>query len=190
MHSTPTGLFWSKRGEVACTQHAPAADSGRWSAEGWRPILLADVGRLIYRCQHCAGTPHDRVRLKSAPLVLNVDDRPANLYLRDRILREHGFIVANADSGLKALDVARQLKPALILLDVHLPDADGRELCQKMKEDPEFAGIPIVLISATLTGQAAQAEQLRWASADGFIREPVEPTSLASTLWKVLRRVA
>ena len=63
---------------------------------------------------------------------------------------DHGFVVANADSAQKALDMARQLRPQLILLDVHLPDADGRELCSRMKCDPDFAGIPIVLISATL----------------------------------------
>jgi CheY-like chemotaxis protein len=188
---TPIGLFWSKKGEVACSDHAPQPDSERWTTEGWRSILVSDVGRVLYRCQHCAGRPHAQPeRARSAPLVLNVDDRPATLYLRDRILRENGFIVANADCGHKALDVARQLKPQLILLDVHLPDADGRELCQRIKEDPDFAGIAIVLISATLTGHSSALESIRWAAADGFIREPVEPQSLASTLWKVLQNVA
>ena len=187
---TDTRLFWSKKGEVACAAHAPAPDSDRWTTEGWRPILEADGRRVTYQCQHCEGTPHQRSRRKTAPLILNVDDRPATLYLRDRILREHGFIVANADSAQKALAVARQLKPQLILLDIHLPDADGRELCQRIKQDPEFAGIPVILISATLAGHANQLETIRWASADGFIREPVEPRSLASTLWKVLGMAA
>jgi CheY-like chemotaxis protein len=184
---TPTGLFWSKRGDVACAAHVPERDSSQWTAGGWRPIYEADHTRP-YRCQFCAGTPLDRRRtgVDAAPLVLNVDDRPASLYVRDRILREHGFIVANADSAQKALDIARQLRPQIILLDVHLPDADGRELCQRMKQDPEFAHIPIVLISATLNGHASQLESIRWGAADGFLREPVEPTALASTLWKLL----
>jgi CheY-like chemotaxis protein len=181
-----TGLFWSQRGEVACADHAPQADPARWRAERWRPILPAELKRLEYRCQHCTGTSIGHGAPKPVPLVLNVDDRPSMLYLRDRILRQHGFIVANADCGQKALDVARQLKPNLILLDVHLPDADGRELCQRLKLDPEFAGIPVVLISATLTGQVNLADAMRTTSADGFIREPVEPDMLASTLWKVL----
>ena len=181
-----TGLFWSKRGEVACADHAPQADPTRWRAERWRPILPNELKRLEYRCQHCAGTAIGHGSPKPVPLVLNVDDRPSTLYLRDRILRQHGFIVANADCAQKALDVARQLKPNLILLDVHLPDADGRDLCQRLKLDPEFADIPVVLISATLTGQFNLAEAMRMTSADGFIREPVEPDMLASTLWKVL----
>ena len=183
---TSTGLFWSKRGEIACADHAPQGDATRWRGEGWRPILHVELKRLEYRCQHCAGTPIGHGAPKPVPLVLNVDDRPSTLYLRDRILRQHGFIVANADCGQKAIDVARQLKPNLILLDVHLPDADGRELCQRLKLDPEFADIPVVLISATLTGQVNLAEAIRTTLASGFIREPVEPDQLASTLWKVL----
>jgi CheY-like chemotaxis protein len=123
---------------------------------------------------------------KQAPLVLNVDDRPASLYLRDRVLRQQGFRVANADSVNAALKMVRIEKPHVILLDVHLPDGDGRELCQRLKQTPEFGGIPVVLISATLSGHANQLEAIRWAAADGFIREPVDPESLASTLWKVL----
>jgi CheY-like chemotaxis protein len=181
-----TGLFWSKRGEVACADHAPVVNDERWRAEAWRPLLPADMKRLAYRCQHCSGTPLGQSVKKPVPLVLNVDDRPATLYLRDRALRQHGFIVANADCGQKALDVARQLKPNLILLDVHLPDVDGRELCERLKHDPDFAGIPVVLISATLSGQPNLVETMRSTLADGFIREPVDPATLASTLWKVI----
>lgn len=184
-----TGLFWSKRGEVACADHAPRLEEPRWRAEGWRAILSPDMKRLAYRCQHCAGTPLGQ-REKPVPLVLNVDDRPATLYLRDRVLRQHGFIVANAESGQKALDVARQLKPNLILLDIHLPDVDGRELCQRLKYDPDFAGIPVVLISATLPGHVNPLETIRSTHADGFIREPVDSETLASTLWRVLSTAA
>ena len=86
----------------------------------------------------------------------------------------------------RAIDAARQLKPNIILLDVHLPDADGRELCERLKHDPDFADIPIVLISATLKGQGNLVETIRTTSADGFIHEPVEPDMLASMLRKVL----
>jgi CheY-like chemotaxis protein len=100
-------------------------------------------------------------------------------------LRLHGFTVANADTGQAALAAARQLRPDLILLDVHLPDADGRELCQRMKADAELGAIPVVLISTTLRSHPEQVEQLP-AGADGFILEPVEGERLASTLRTVL----
>jgi CheY-like chemotaxis protein len=49
-------LFWSRRGEVACWNHAPLADSGRWHDERWAPIpRTAGNGRIFYQCQHCPG---------------------------------------------------------------------------------------------------------------------------------------
>jgi CheY-like chemotaxis protein len=182
-----THLFWSKRGEIACERHAPAEQSTRWVNEGWQQLPRLEGRRITYQCQHCAKRAILRIRRRPAgekALILNVDDRPANLYARDRILRLHGFTVANADSGQSALDVARQLRPNLILLDVHLPDVDGRDLCHQMKADVELRHIPIVLISSTLTGPVEHLEGI--ANADGFLREPVEADMLASTLRTVL----
>jgi CheY-like chemotaxis protein len=183
-------LFWSKRGEIACERHAPAEQSERWNAEGWQRLPELEGRRIIYQCQHC-GTKrailHTRRKTKDErpALILNVDDRPANLYARDRVLRLHGFTVANAETGKSALNVARQLLPNLILLDVHLPDVDGRDLCEQMKADQELGHIPVVLISSTLRGQG-QFDGVRWGNADGFILEPVEGDMLASTLRSVL----
>jgi two-component system chemotaxis response regulator CheY len=58
-------LFWSRRGEIACGQHAPEADSVRWRDERWAPIPPApDTHRISYQCQHCPGdgSPIDRSR--------------------------------------------------------------------------------------------------------------------------------
>jgi two-component system phosphate regulon response regulator PhoB len=185
-----TMLFWSRKGVVACRQHAPEPQSDQWNSEGWKPILPADDPRARYQCQYCSATAITRRtrdhRNDGPPLILNVDDRPANLYARDQTLRKYGFTVANADCGAVALDVARQLRPRLVLLDVHLPDIDGRVLCQRIKADAELADISVVLISATLRGHVAQLESLDWGKADAFIAEPVEPDALAATLWRVL----
>lgn len=188
MQSKP--LFWSKRGEIACERHVPAAGSERWNDERWQPLPAMDGRRITYQCQHCDERAILRTRRKTAAdkpaLILNVDDRPANLYARDRVLRLHGFTVANAETGQAALDVARHLMPNLILLDVHLPDVDGRDLCERMKADEVLRHIPVVLISATLRTQGHTEEDLAWGNADGFLLEPVEPDTLASTLRTVL----
>jgi CheY-like chemotaxis protein len=186
-------LYWSKRGEIACVLHAPVEGSDRWNAERWQLLPEIEGRRIVYQCQHCDKRAIQHTRrtpLGSKPaLILNVDDRPANLYARDRVLRLHGFTVANAETGKTALDVARQLLPNLILLDVHLPDVDGRDLCQQMKADDELGHIPVVLISSTLRGQTNQLEGIRMSNADGFILEPVEGDMLASTLRNVLHSV-
>jgi CheY-like chemotaxis protein len=93
--------------------------------------------------------------------------------------------VTNADTGQAVLQVARQLQPHLILLDVHLPDIDGRDLCFQVKTDSALSHIPVVLISATLNGVPA-SEVLAAVRADGFINEPVAPGALAGILRKVL----
>jgi CheY-like chemotaxis protein len=184
-------LYWSRKGEVACGDHAPVRQSERWIHEGWRAIQPADDRHLRYQCQHCSKRPIQRqprdTERETPPLILNVDDQPANLYARDLTLRRHGFTVANAETGRAALDVARQLRPQLILLDIHLPDIDGRVLCQQLKSDAELSDISVVLISATLRGHAGQLESVLWGNADAFIAEPVNPDALAATLWKVLR---
>lgn len=184
-------LLWSKRGEIACERHAPAQNSERWTAEGWQRLPELEGRRITYQCQYCDKRAILHTRRKplvdKPALILNVDDRPANLYARDRLLRLHGFTVANAETGKTALDVARQLLPNLILLDVHLPDMDGRDLCQQMKADEELGHIPVVLISSTLRGHTNQLEGVRWGNADGFIVEPVEGDTLASTLRSVLQ---
>lgn len=61
----PSRLFWSRRGEIACAEHAPEADSHRWRDERWAPIPPApDSHRIVYQCQYCPGdgSPIDRSR--------------------------------------------------------------------------------------------------------------------------------
>lgn len=183
---TQPNLFWSRKGTVACEQHAPDRQDPQWLAEGWQPIPDVPGRRVTYQCQHCAARAiQHQGRQPASPLILNVDDRPASLYARDRMLRRQGFTVANADSGQAALDVARQLRPNLILLDVHLGDMDGRQVCRHVKADATLGHIPVVLISATLT-TGAPHEAMRQGQADGFIAEPCDPEVLAGTIRRVL----
>jgi CheY-like chemotaxis protein len=179
-------LFWSRKGEIVCAQHAPARHGTQWDEGGWQEIPPVAGRRVKYQCQLCErrAIQHQGI-VPRQPHILNVDDRPASLYARDRVLRRHGFTVTNTDTGRSALEVARQVQPNLILLDVHLPDIDGRDLCHQVKNDAELLHIPVVLISATLNGPPA-SEVLTAVRADGFINEPVEPAALAGMLRRVL----
>ena len=183
---TQVSLFWSRKGEIACAQHAPPRDGSRWSDEGWQQVPDVAGRRVKYQCQVCGrrAIQHQAVP-PERPHILNVDDRPATLYARDRLLRGHGFTVTNADSGRSALEVARQVQPNLILLDVHLPDMDGRDLCERVKNEAGLSHIPVVLISATLNGAPA-SEVLAAVRADAFINEPVEASALVGMLRRVL----
>jgi len=80
--------------------------------------------------------------------LLIVDDVPANLRLLNEMLSTAGYDVSVALSGEMALDAISQFRPALILLDVMMPDLNGFEVCQKLKKDKQFCSIPIIFISA------------------------------------------
>jgi light-regulated signal transduction histidine kinase (bacteriophytochrome) len=94
--------------------------------------------------------------------------------------------VIEAASGKEALDLAAQHKPAMILLDVNLPDMTGFEVCRAIREDPSIAFTTILHISASSVHAQHQVEGLD-SGADGYIVEPVEPAILIATVNAFMR---
>jgi len=125
-------------------------------------------------------------RIDAAPVVLNVDDYPSTRYMRTRILRGAGFNVVEAATGQEALKAASTTRPGVILLDVHLPDMSGFEVCQRLKADPSTAAIPVVHLSASFITPADRAAGLE-GGADGYLVEPVEHLVLLATVNAFLR---
>ena len=74
--------------------------------------------------------------MPTASLIVNVDDDDAARYVKSRILKLAGFQVLEASTGAGALDMVRERAPGLVLLDVKLPDINGREVCETIKRDP------------------------------------------------------
>jgi len=80
--------------------------------------------------------------------VLTVDDNDALRYSVARCLKQGGYKVREARTGGEALALARE-NPALITLDINLPDISGFEVCRRLKQSPETAHIPVLHISAS-----------------------------------------
>ncbi|MDR1919408.1 MAG: hybrid sensor histidine kinase/response regulator, partial [Tannerellaceae bacterium] len=80
--------------------------------------------------------------------VLIVDDIPANVMLVQVILKKEGYALLAADSGSKALQLAREHRPNIILLDIMMPDMDGYEVLRHLKSDPDTNHIPVIIMSA------------------------------------------
>jgi CheY-like chemotaxis protein len=80
-------------------------------------------------------------------LVLVIDDDPAMHDLVRRTLEKEGIAVIPALSGEEGLELARQLKPAVITLDVMMPGSDGWNVLRALKADPDLAGIPVVMLT-------------------------------------------
>ncbi len=81
------------------------------------------------------------------PFVLIVDDNPTNLDVLIEIL-QNDYRLSVAKTGKKALDFINKNKPDLILLDVVMPEMDGFELCQTLKNETDTRSIPVIFISS------------------------------------------
>src|SRR5579872_6250742 len=105
--------------------------------------------------------------------ILAVDDNPAGRYAICRTLQRAGFKILEAATGGEALQLARQLPlPDLILLDVHLPDITGFDVCRAMKSDPETIFVPVVMHSATYVTSDYRVQALN-GGADVYLSHPV-----------------
>ena len=80
--------------------------------------------------------------------VLIVDDVPTNVMLVQAILKKEGYTLLTADSGKKALEMTDAHNPNLILLDIMMPEMDGFEVLQRLKENPKTNHIPVIIMSA------------------------------------------
>jgi PAS domain S-box-containing protein len=117
--------------------------------------------------------------------VLVVDDNPATRYSTSRVIRAAGFRTAEAGSGTEALElVARGV--SAVVLDVHLPDTDGFEVCRQIRAQPATATLPVVHLSAAYIRDEDRVTGLN-AGADGYMVHPVEPAVLVATLQALIR---
>lgn len=86
--------------------------------------------------------------LASEYTVLIVDDVPTNVMLVQAILKKEGYTLLTCDSGVKALRIAQERHPNLILLDIMMPEMDGYEVLQHLKSNPDTNNIPVIIMSA------------------------------------------
>lgn len=115
--------------------------------------------------------------------VLNVDDREAARCARTRVLREAGFRVSEAACAQEALDAVRDGRPGLVLLGVRLPETPELQVAERLKSDPNTAGIPIVYISAATQAKISGSGR----ECDAYLTEPVEPELLVATVQALVR---
>ncbi len=109
--------------------------------------------------------------------ILIVDDSPELLDLAMRALNKTEYILFSAVNGADCMEVLHKEKPDILLLDVMLPDTNGKDLCNLIKKDPEFSEVYIILLSSLRTSSDNVSEGLE-CGADGYIRRPVDKREL------------
>jgi two-component system, NtrC family, sensor kinase len=117
--------------------------------------------------------------------ILVVDDRPANRYTVAHALKRAGYDVIEAETGTKALELAKQI-PSAILLDVKLPDILGYEVCRRLKANPRTSHIPVLQLSAAFVDNESRVYALE-SGADAYLTQPVEPNVLVATVRSLIK---
>lgn len=122
---------------------------------------------------------------RAAHTILVVDDNPATRYTTARVVRAAGFQVSEAASGGEALALV-QAGASAVVLDVHLPDMNGFEVCGALRANPATATLPVVHLSAEFVQNKDKVTGLN-AGADAYLVHPVEPAILIATLQALIR---
>jgi two-component system, NtrC family, sensor kinase len=117
--------------------------------------------------------------------ILIADDHKENRYVLRRVLESSGYGCIEADSGVKALEIA-QTQPDLIILDVSLPDISGIEVCRRLKREARTESIAVMQISASFVAPEDRVKALE-AGADGYLTHPIDRMVLLATVRALLR---
>jgi len=121
--------------------------------------------------------------------IVCVEDEAEMIDLIRLILSRRGFEVIGADGGKMGLDVIREQKPDLILLDLMMPDMDGWEVYQQIKADEAIKDIPVIVVTAKAQS-IDKVLGLHIAKVDDYISKPFSPQELIDSVDQVLSRAA
>lgn len=133
-----------------------------------------------YERMHGASVPGAQRSAPHRPIVLHIEDNLSNLKLIERVFAQRDVEVVAAMQGRLGLELAREHRPSLVLLDLHLPDMGGEQVLQRLRDDPATAGIPVVIVSADAT--TGQIQRLLTAGATAYLTKPIDVPQLLATL--------
>ena len=112
--------------------------------------------------------------MSEKPVILVVDDDGPILALMRNLLKEFGFQAVTAETGSEAIDVARQQRPALVLLDKNMPGMTGDQVIRSLRGEPGFNNLPILILS----GERLSPDDLALLGADGAVQKPFDVMQL------------
>jgi len=118
--------------------------------------------------------------------ILIVEDEEDIAELLEYNLERHGYVAESVGTGEDGLNLTREAKPHLVLLDLMLPGLSGLKVCRELKADPATAGIPIIMLTAK--GEEEDIIAGFEAGADDYVTKPFRPKVLLARIQAVLRR--
>jgi len=118
------------------------------------------------------------------PKILLVDDVSMFLELQKSFLKLSSAHILTAQDGVEALHLVKRERPSLVFMDLHMPNMDGAECCARIKSDPEFMGLPVVMI--TSEGKLEERERCFKAGCDDFLTKPLDRNLFLETARRFL----
>jgi CheY-like chemotaxis protein len=122
----------------------------------------------------------------SRPLVLLVDDEKDIQRVASKVIASLGYSMVLAKNGEEGLKLAKVYQPDLVLSDALMPKMDGREMCRRIKADPETEHIKVVVMTALYTNVKYKTEAYRNFRVDDYLAKPLDFTTLREVLQKHL----
>ncbi len=119
-----------------------------------------------------------------AKTVLIVEDNDLNMKLFHDLLDANGYNILQTKDGMEALDIAREHRPDLILMDIQLPEVSGLEVTKWLKEDENLNRIPVVAVTAF--AMKSDEEIIRDGGCEAYISKPISVMHFLETVRKFL----
>ena len=108
--------------------------------------------------------------------ILYIEDNPHNRRLVRRTLERRGYAIIEAVDGASGLEMVRELKPPLVLLDIGLPKMDGMEVVSRIKADTDLRHIPVIALTAS--AMHGDRERFLAAGCDDYLSKPIQVLEL------------
>lgn len=112
--------------------------------------------------------------------ILIVEDNELNMKLFHDILDAQGYATLQTKDGMEALDLAREHRPDLILMDIQLPEVSGLEVTKWLKEDDDLRKIPVIAVTAF--AMKGDEEKMREGGCEAYIAKPISVSSFIATV--------
>jgi len=119
-----------------------------------------------------------------AKTILIVEDNDLNMKLFNDLLQAHGYQTLQTKDGREALNMAREHRPDLILMDIQLPEISGLEITRMLKADTDLKVIPVIAVTAF--AMKGDEEKIREGGCEGYIAKPISVASFLQTVSKFL----
>jgi len=118
-------------------------------------------------------------------LILIVEDNELNMKLFHDLLEAHGYATLQTRNGKEALQIAREHRPDLILMDIQLPEVSGLEVTRWLKADEELRSIPVIAVTAF--AMKGDEEKIREGGCEDYIAKPISVSKFIEAVQRFLR---